>query len=182
MDTQDGTYRVIVSTDVLPEQLTLSDPNRGFSDGQKPQHARRRRGRGGGEGARVAPASRIARTRAYRDGRRLTDTRRFAPTSVHLRRNPRSPSAESVFNFSGIRTCGGNPFLTGCGSTTPWSIPAHAGETWALSRTSCGSTVHPRACGGNSELTLADGDARPADHRPAIRWARTGAAGAGPVC
>ena len=47
--------------------------------------------------------SRIARTRAYRDGRRLTDTRRFAPTSVHLRRNPRSPSAESVFNFSGIR-------------------------------------------------------------------------------
>ena len=48
--------------------------------------------------------SRIARTRAYRDGRRLTDTRRFAPTSVHLRRNPRSPSAESVFNFSGIRS------------------------------------------------------------------------------
>ena len=29
---------IIFSTDVLPEQLTLSDPNRGFSDGQKPQH------------------------------------------------------------------------------------------------------------------------------------------------
>ena len=28
----------------------------------------------------------------------------WPPTSVHRRRNPRSPSAESVFNFSGIRT------------------------------------------------------------------------------
>ena len=35
-----------------------------------------------------------------------TDNRRFAPTSVHLRRNPRSRSAESVFNFSGIHRGG----------------------------------------------------------------------------
>ena len=49
-------------------------------------------------------ASRISKTRDDRDGRRLTDNRRFAPTSVHLRRNPRSRSAESVFNFSGIRS------------------------------------------------------------------------------
>ena len=48
--------------------------------------------------------SRIATTRDDRDGRRLTDTRRFAPTRVHLRRNRRSRSPESVFNFSGIRT------------------------------------------------------------------------------
>ena len=48
--------------------------------------------------------SRITRTRDDRDGRRLTDTRRFAPTSVHLRRNRRSRSPESVFNFNGIRT------------------------------------------------------------------------------
>ena len=51
-------------------------------------------------------ASRISKTRDDRDGRRLTDTRRFAPTSVHLRRNRRSRSPESVFNFSGIRTAG----------------------------------------------------------------------------
>ena len=49
-------------------------------------------------------ASRISRTPDDQDGRRLTDKRRFAPTSVHLRRNPRSRSAESVFNFSGIRS------------------------------------------------------------------------------
>ena len=59
-------------------------------------------------------ASRISKTRDDRDGRRLTDNRRFAPTSVHLRRNPRSRSAESVFNFSGIRkgpcpACGCSP-------------------------------------------------------------------------
>ena len=48
--------------------------------------------------------SRIATTRDDRDGRRLTDTRRFAPTRVHLRRNRRSRSPESVFNFSGIRS------------------------------------------------------------------------------
>ena len=48
--------------------------------------------------------SRITRTRDDRDGRRLTDTRRFAPTSVHLRRNRRSRSPESVFNFNGIRS------------------------------------------------------------------------------
>ncbi len=48
-------------------------------------------------------ASRISKTRDDHDGRRLTDTRRFAPTSVHLRRNRRSRSSESVFNFSGIR-------------------------------------------------------------------------------
>ena len=48
-------------------------------------------------------ASRISKTRDDRDGRRLTNTRRFAPTSVHLRRNRRSRSPESVFNFSGIR-------------------------------------------------------------------------------
>ena len=34
----------------------------------------------------------------------LTHSRRFAPTSVHLRRNPRSRCAESAFNFTGIRT------------------------------------------------------------------------------
>ncbi len=51
-------------------------------------------------------ASRISKTRDDHDGRRLTDTRRFAPTSVHLRRNRRSRSSESVFNFSGIRTHG----------------------------------------------------------------------------
>ena len=62
-------------------------------------------------------ASRISKTRDDRDGRRLTDTRRFAPTSVHLRRNRRSRSPESVFNFSGIRTQGLN-------STVPPSIAA----------------------------------------------------------
>ncbi len=49
-------------------------------------------------------AGKISKTRRHRDGRRLTDNRRFAPTSVHLRRNPRSRSAESVFNFTGIRS------------------------------------------------------------------------------
>ena len=55
-------------------------------------------------------ASSISTARDDRDGRRLTDTRRFAPTSVPLRRNPRSRSAEFVF-LSGIRkeTSGGRP-------------------------------------------------------------------------
>jgi hypothetical protein len=39
-----------------------------------------------------------------------TDNRRFAPTSVHVRRNPRSQSAESVFNFSEIRSQGRHYF------------------------------------------------------------------------
>ena len=34
----------------------------------------------------------------------MTHSRRFAPTSVHLRRNPRSRCAESAFNFTGIRS------------------------------------------------------------------------------
>ena len=38
------------------------------------------------------------------DGRELTDERRYAPTSVPLRRNPCSRPPESLFHFTGIRS------------------------------------------------------------------------------
>ena len=47
--------------------------------------------------------SRISTIRCDTDRRNLTPHRRYAPTSVHLRRNPRSPSADSAFTFSDIR-------------------------------------------------------------------------------
>ena len=41
--------------------------------------------------------SRISKTRCDTDGRKLTEQRRYAPTSVHVRRNQCSRSPESVF-------------------------------------------------------------------------------------
>jgi hypothetical protein len=46
--------------------------------------------------------SRISTRRYDTDGRQLTDERRYAPMSVHLRRNLRSRSPESVFTFAEI--------------------------------------------------------------------------------
>ena len=46
--------------------------------------------------------SRISRIRYDTEGRELTEHRRYAPTSVHVRRNQRSRSPRSVFNFSEI--------------------------------------------------------------------------------
>ena len=48
--------------------------------------------------------SRISTRRCNPDGRQLTDERRYAPMSVHLRRNLRSRSPESVFTFAEIAT------------------------------------------------------------------------------
>ena len=48
--------------------------------------------------------SRISKIRRGADGRELTEQRRYAPTSVHVRRNQCSPSPESVFTFSEIPT------------------------------------------------------------------------------
>ena len=48
--------------------------------------------------------SRISTRRCNPDGRQLTDQRRYAPMSVHLRRNLRSRSPESVFTFAEIAT------------------------------------------------------------------------------
>ena len=41
---------------------------------------------------------------AKTDGRKPTEERRCAPTSVHVRRNPCSRSPDPAFNFTGIRT------------------------------------------------------------------------------
>ena len=41
------------------------------------------------------------------DGRKLTKERRYAPTSVHVRRIPRSRSPDLAFNFTGMRNEGG---------------------------------------------------------------------------
>ena len=49
---------------------------------------------------------RISSTRCDTDGRELTDERRCAPTSVHVRRNLRSRSPESVFTFTEIAIAG----------------------------------------------------------------------------
>ena len=46
--------------------------------------------------------SRISTRRCNTDGRQLTDERRYAPMSVHLRRNLRSRSPGSVFTFAEI--------------------------------------------------------------------------------
>ena len=51
--------------------------------------------------------SRISTRRCNPDGRQLTDQRRYAPMSVHLRRNLRSRSPESVFTFAEIATTTG---------------------------------------------------------------------------
>ena len=48
---------------------------------------------------------RISSTRCDTDGRELTDERRCAQTSVHVRRNLRSRSSESAFTFTEIATC-----------------------------------------------------------------------------
>lgn len=48
--------------------------------------------------------SRISKIRRGADGRELTDQRRYAPTSVHVRRNRCSRSPGSVFTFSEIPT------------------------------------------------------------------------------
>ena len=47
---------------------------------------------------------RISSTRCETDGRKLTEQRRYAPTSVHVRRNPCSRSPDLVFTFTGLRT------------------------------------------------------------------------------
>ena len=47
--------------------------------------------------------SRISTIRCDTDRRNLSPTRRYAPTSVHLRRNPRSRSPDSAFTFTDIR-------------------------------------------------------------------------------
>ena len=46
---------------------------------------------------------RISNTRCEADGRKLTEERPYAPTSVHVRRNPCSRSPDSAFNFTGMR-------------------------------------------------------------------------------
>ena len=46
---------------------------------------------------------RISSTRCETDGRKLTEQRRYAPTSVHVRRNPCSRSPDLVFTFTGLR-------------------------------------------------------------------------------
>ena len=46
----------------------------------------------------------ISNTRRGTDGRKPTEERRCAPTSVHVRRNPCSRSPDSAFNFTGIRS------------------------------------------------------------------------------
>ena len=48
--------------------------------------------------------SRISEISCDTDGRELTDERRYAPTSVPLRRNRCSRPPESLFHFTGIRT------------------------------------------------------------------------------
>ena len=48
----------------------------------------------------------ISNTRRGTDGRKPTEERRCAPTSVHVRRNPCSRSPDSAFNFTGIRIYG----------------------------------------------------------------------------
>ena len=47
---------------------------------------------------------RISSTRCETDGRKLTEQRRYAPTSVHVRRNPCSRSPDLVFTFTGLRS------------------------------------------------------------------------------
>ncbi len=51
---------------------------------------------------------RISSTRCETDGRKLTEQRRYAPTSVHVRRNPCSRSPDLVFTFTGLRTTARN--------------------------------------------------------------------------
>ena len=50
---------------------------------------------------------RISSTRCETDGRKLTEQRRYAPTSVHVRRNPCSRSPDLVFTFTGLRSRSG---------------------------------------------------------------------------
>ena len=48
------------------------------------------------------------------DGRKLTKERRYAPTSVHVRRIPRSTSPDLAFNFTGMRSDASRPRRRPC--------------------------------------------------------------------
>ena len=69
--------------------------------------------------------SRISRIRYDTEGRELTEHRRYAPTSVHVRRNQRSRSPRSVFNFSEI------PTVSRGRARSSWTRPLrYADERW----------------------------------------------------
>ena len=75
-----------------------------------------------------------------------------APTSVHVRRIPRSRSPDRAFNFTGMRT-GPSPRVRGSRGSVAndysviGSIPACAGKPRSRPRCRSRPGVHPRVCG-----------------------------------